>query len=177
MAVVALARAQAGPLQLAVLQCDDGLLWVAPVLCRPPLKCTERGLWRARVGWPAGQPLPEDVTASIPVHTVVHLLSAADRAVVANECPRQFFLLSVPGGTLELLRHTPGVKKDWQGEGQAATLEQLRLCRAAVAALGVPPGPAPCSTQSLAPTPTTMYSYLMVAVARFGGDAGRGLGW
>jgi hypothetical protein len=53
----------------------------------------------------------------IPVHTIVHL-SAADRAVVADECPRQLFLLSVPGGTLELLRHTPGVN----GEGQAAAV-------------------------------------------------------
>jgi hypothetical protein len=118
--VVALARAQAGPLQLAVLQCDDGLLWVAPVLCRPPLKCLKLSVWRARVVWQEHQPLPEDVTASIPVHTIVYLLSAADRAVVADDCPKQMFLLSVPGGTLELLRHTPGVKKDWQGEGQGS---------------------------------------------------------
>ncbi len=59
-----------------------------------------------------GGGLPEDVTASIPVHTIVQL-SAADRAVVADECPRQLFLLSVPGGTLELLPYTPGVKKAW----------------------------------------------------------------
>ncbi len=88
--------------------------------------------------------------------------------------PRQLFLLPVPGGTLELLRHTPGVKKDWQGEGHGGRAAVqgccggTRHCR----------GPAPCPPQCLAPTPVAMCSCLMVAVARFGkGEVYRREGW
>jgi hypothetical protein len=118
----------------------------------------------ASKGWLAGWPgPPQGVTDSIPVHTIVHLLSAADRAVVADVCPRQMFLLSVPGGTLELLRHTPGV--NGEGQGSCAGL----LWRHSGHCLGRPPA----RRSPLPPTLMTMHSYLMVAVARFG-RGGRG---
>ncbi len=44
------------------------------------------------------------------------------------------FLMSVPGGTLALLRDTPGVKKGWAGTGQGKDFKLVAICRAALEA-------------------------------------------
>ena len=147
MAAVGFARVQAGALSLAVLHRGHEGVWVVPVLCDPPMKCANRSVWQAKVGWPPEQAAPADYTASVPVATVLEVLPQAERARVAKECPQMLFMLSVPGGTLEVLRHTPVVTKVWVGPGGGDLL--AALCGApfglpvADAAPGPPPPPPP----------------------------------
>jgi hypothetical protein len=116
LATVGFARAQAGPLSLALIKREMEGLWVVPALCEPPIKCTSHSKWRQRVQLPPAQPLavPGGYTASDRADTVLDALPPTERALAAQEHPWMMFPLSVPGGTLALLRHTPGVKKGWR---------------------------------------------------------------
>ncbi len=108
LATVGFARAQAGPLSLALIKCEMEGFWVVPALCEPPIKCTSHSKWRQRVQLPPAQPVPGGYTASDRADTVLDALPPTERALAAQEPPRMMLPLSVPGGILALLRHTPG---------------------------------------------------------------------
>jgi hypothetical protein len=143
MAAPRFARVQAGPVALAVFNLDQEGFWVAPVLCRPPIKCAVPSEWRQKEGWPKEVALPAGFTTSIPTPSVLDALAPEDQALLCTICPQKLFLLSVPGGTLEVLKHTPGVKKAWLGEGREDALTVLCTTAAGVAAPGPPAAPDP----------------------------------
>jgi hypothetical protein len=114
---------------LAVFNLGQEGLWVAPVLCRPPIKCAVPSEWRWKVGGIIGMltggpgasatgPLAVPVPVPTPGPSVLVALGLEDQALLLAACPVNLLLLSVPGGTLEVLKHTPGVKKAWWGEGR-----------------------------------------------------------
>ena len=146
MATVGFARAQAGPLSLALIKREMEGLWVVPALCEPPIKVASHSKWRQRVQLRANlrpaQPVPGGHTASVRLDTVLDALPPTERALAAQEHPRMMLLLSVPGGTLALLRHTPGMKKGWTGPGGLHSVVQpSRLPQVAPMVPPAPPAP------------------------------------
>ncbi len=85
---------------------------MVPALCKPPIKVASHSKWRQTRGQtvqlPPAQPVSAGCTASVRSDTVLDALPPTERALAAQEHPRMMFPLSVPGGTLALLRRRDG---------------------------------------------------------------------